>query len=1287
MQKALAALRAVRTYLAGKGALLAFALFFVFVITGVAGTFLYAREARAAVNSTMNFQARVLQANGAVIPDGSINVQFNLYNVSSGGTTQWTETQSLTAKNGYITASLGSITPFPGTIDWSQEQWLTLNVNSDGEMNPRMKVTGVPYAFRSGQADSLTNGSGTISASQLAQLAPGSIQGVNSGNTALRINQTGAGNLLQLQGDGNDRFTVSKAGDVAASGGITIGTSTSTTAGTLRWNGVDFEGYDGSQWVSLTATGGGGGGAGIGVTVVKTAAEIQNNVVNPTATLQPDDELFFAIGANETWTYRFVVQINSPAAADLKFSVTAPGGATCTTGVINAEDTVTAANLGCGVSSGIMNTATTDEVYEIVGTVVNGGTAGNVTLQWAQNTANAANSTSRAGGYLFATSQGASNNYFKQSGNAFGANAVLGTTDNYNLNLITNGSTRLSVTNTGSVSIVNDLTVGNGLTVTAGGADITGGLELNSGNITGVGNITAVAGLTISSGGSNSITLDSGNDVLVLADNTLRRTAAGITNLELNDTSDTTLSLINTDATAVANLDVEGEVTAASFVGSGSGLTALNASNITSGTLDDGRLSNNVALLDTSQVFLERPTFNKGIVLGNGTVATDGALRWTGSDFEGYNGTAWVSLTSGGGGGGGATAGVTSVIKTSDEIVNNSNALQDDNHLTFAVGANEKWTYRFVVQANSAAAADLQFAVSAPSGATCDTSVINSEEAEVASNLGCGVASSTITTNGSDETYEIIGTVQTSATAGNVTLRWAQATADGTNTTVYIGSSLLAVPESINSAFVLGGNSFGANAVLGTNDNYALTLETNGTAALVINNSQNITINQGLTVSGSSTLNGGVVLGDASGDTLTINSSALSVPNGLNIDSNTLVIDAINNRIGLNNATPDNLLTLNTPATSDGLAQAFIYTNADTNKGLVVQATASQSANLLEIQRSTGAVLAAFDDTGQLILGNDSGSPQAGLITLNDSSASNGFTNVLGTSTLTGNRTITLPDEDGVICISNSENCGFALFAPSTAQDDSSTNSSLFINKTGATGNILTLQDNGTTVLSVLNNGALQLQLTDANAFNIKNAGGTDYFNVDTSGGLVRIGGATADASATLLVLDTKNTANDPSGVDGGMYYNSNANKFRCYQNGVWRDCLPAGYSEYAILAAPVTYTNLPAADTEFINTPRLLTDLTYANEFRLVINRPAGTVTAGTDCRIQYASAQGGPWTNLDGGAGPEVDVSGAAGIFNSAWTALDAGAKGDRYLRVMCKQGNGTTDPQFRNITIQVR
>lgn len=42
---------------------------------------------------------------------------------------------------------------------------------------------------------------------------------------------------------------------------------------------------------------------------------------------------------------------------------------------------------------------------------------------------------------------------------------------------------------------------------------------------------------------------------------------------------------------------------------------------------------------------------NDGLVLGSNATGVAGAIRWTGTDFEGYDGGSWNSLTSGGGGG------------------------------------------------------------------------------------------------------------------------------------------------------------------------------------------------------------------------------------------------------------------------------------------------------------------------------------------------------------------------------------------------------------------------------------------------------------------------------------------------------------------------------------------------------------------------------------------------------------------------------------------------------------
>lgn len=56
----------------------------------------------------------------------------------------------------------------------------------------------------------------------------------------------------------------------------------------------------------------------------------------------------------------------------------------------------------------------------------------------------------------------------------------------------------------------------------------------------------------------------------------------------------------------------------------------------------------------------------------------------------------------------------------------------------------------------------------------------------------------------------------------------------------------------------------------------------------------------------------------------------------------------------------------------------------------------------------------------------------------------------------------------------------------------------------------------------------------------------------------VRVDGRVTVGNNGIFVLGNK-TSSDPTGVNGAMYYNSSNNKFRCYQAGIWQDCIGAG--------------------------------------------------------------------------------------------------------------------------------
>ena len=65
-------------------------------------------------------------------------------------------------------------------------------------------------------------------------------------------------------------------------------------------------------------------------------------------------------------------------------------------------------------------------------------------------------------------------------------------------------------------------------------------------------------------------------------------------------------------------------------------------------------------------------------------------------------------------------------------------------------------------------------------------------------------------------------------------------------------------------------------------------------------------------------VSGSTTLGDAAGDTLTLTGTAVSIPNNLNIDSNTFFIDAASNRVGIGTTAPLEALDVVGNATVSG---------------------------------------------------------------------------------------------------------------------------------------------------------------------------------------------------------------------------------------------------------------------------------------------------------------------------------------------------------------------------------
>jgi hypothetical protein len=97
---------------------------------------------------TINYQGRLTDLNGNPVVDGTHSLTVSLYVTQTGTTPAWNDNFPTTTKNGYFNVVLGSGSQSLNTIDFSQQFWVGVRIDTDSEMTPRQPLNGVPYALR-----------------------------------------------------------------------------------------------------------------------------------------------------------------------------------------------------------------------------------------------------------------------------------------------------------------------------------------------------------------------------------------------------------------------------------------------------------------------------------------------------------------------------------------------------------------------------------------------------------------------------------------------------------------------------------------------------------------------------------------------------------------------------------------------------------------------------------------------------------------------------------------------------------------------------------------------------------------------------------------------------------------------------------------------------------------------------------------------------------------------------------------------------------------------------------
>jgi hypothetical protein len=97
------------------------------------------------VPQELSFQSLMKNADGTSLSDGEYSFTFRIYNSESGGSAIWSETQTLQATNGYISAVLGLSSTL--NLSFEEQYWIGISIEGESELTPRIALTSSPYSF------------------------------------------------------------------------------------------------------------------------------------------------------------------------------------------------------------------------------------------------------------------------------------------------------------------------------------------------------------------------------------------------------------------------------------------------------------------------------------------------------------------------------------------------------------------------------------------------------------------------------------------------------------------------------------------------------------------------------------------------------------------------------------------------------------------------------------------------------------------------------------------------------------------------------------------------------------------------------------------------------------------------------------------------------------------------------------------------------------------------------------------------------------------------------------
>lgn len=245
----------------------------------------------------------------------------------------------------------------------------------------------------------------------------------SSGSTAsiAVVNSATSADLIssRVTGDTQSRWVVDADGAIHWGPGGSSGTDLSaarTGVSQLTLTGSLIVSSNATVSGSATVTGNLAVTGNLSVTGIGARSYVRKTAdesVTSSTTLQNDNELLLAASANCTYTFRVWIMATdaTDANGDIKFGFTFPTGATChfsgkgphsllASGAFGDGEYIARNTATSGSSVATYGLTTSVIGIELTGLLIVGGTAGNLQLQWAQNSSDANATTVQAGSFM-----------------------------------------------------------------------------------------------------------------------------------------------------------------------------------------------------------------------------------------------------------------------------------------------------------------------------------------------------------------------------------------------------------------------------------------------------------------------------------------------------------------------------------------------------------------------------------------------------------------------------------------------------------------------------------------------------------------------------------------------------------------------------------------------------------------------------------------------------------------------------------------------------------------------